>query len=176
MNIGSPLPPPPPPHTHTGQTVGITWNGTMVANNSLVTLSVVLQRANIVPGPLYPLVCQGITGGQWYEPNGTLYPAALPITTPGGYGQLNGSLYRATPSVFPHGVQCCTNTTVTLCVAMYSDLNLAASVSLPNTSTSYILSVAATCKWREKYIACVMEVLTLPQMVLTSQEVSSFSC
>ena len=181
MNIGSPLPPPPPhTHTHTGQTVGITWNGTMVANNSLVTFSVVAPRVNASSPSQYPLVCQGIAGGQWYEPNGTLYPAALPITTPGGYGQQNVStaveLYRGTPFDFPHGVQCCTNTTVTLCVAMYSDLNLAASVSLPNTSTSYILSVAATCKWREKYIACVMEVLTLPQMVLTSQEVSSFSC
>ena len=134
------------PH-HAGQAVGITWNGMMVANNSLVTLSVVLQRANIAVGTggLYPLVCQGIAGGHWYQPNGVLYPAALPITTSGGYGQLNGSLYRATPSDFPHGVQCCTNTTITLCVGMYSDFNLANS-TLSNTSTSYMLSVAATCK------------------------------
>ena len=66
----------------------------------------------------------------------------------GGYGQRNVSggveLYRGTPSVFPHGVQCCTNTTITLCVGMYSDLTLAASVGL--TGTSYDLSVAATCK------------------------------
>ena len=123
----------------------------MVANNSLVTLSVVLQRANIVPGPLYPLVCQGIAGGQWYEPNGVLYPAALPITTPGGFGQRNLStaveLYRGTPSDFPHGVQCCTNTTITLCVGTYTDLNLATSVSLSTAApNSYALSVAATCK------------------------------
>ena len=68
--------------------------------------TVLLQRANIVPGPLYPLVCQGIAGG-WYEPNGVLYPAALPITTPGGYGQLNGSamveLYCGAP-VFSHNL------------------------------------------------------------------------
>ena len=134
-------------HTHTGEGVWITWNGMTVANNSLVTLSVVIQRANIALGTngLYPLVCQGIAGGQWYEPNGVLYPAALPITTPGGYGQLNGSLYRATPSVFPHGVQCCTNTTITLCVGMYTDLRLAAS-TLFTTSASYTLSVTATCK------------------------------
>ena len=119
----------------------------MVVNNSLVTRSVVLQRANIAPGEgLYPLVCQGIEEGQWHEPNGTLYPAALPLTTPGGYGQLNGSLYCGA-SDFPHGVQCCTNTTITLCVGMYSDLALAASISLSNTSTAnYNLSVAATCK------------------------------
>ena len=120
----------------------------MVANNSLVTLSVALQNANLTPGPLYPLVCQGIAGGQWYEPNGVLYPAAL---TPGDYGQLNVSagvqLYRATPYDFPHGVQCCTNTSITLCVGMYSDLTLAASVSLSvSAPTSYALSVAATCK------------------------------
>ena len=123
----------------------------MVANNSLVTLSVVLQRANLPSKPQYPLVCQNITGGQWYEPNGVLYTAALPITTPGGYGQLNRStgveLYRGTPSDFPHGVQCCTNTGITLCVGMYSDLNLAASVGLATTNpTNYVLSAAATCK------------------------------
>ena len=120
----------------------------MVANNSLVTLSVVQQSANIAPGPLYPLLCQGIAGGQWYEPNGILYPA---VNNTGGYGQLIVSegveLYRGTPDVLAHGVQCCTNTTITLCVAMYSDLTLAVSVSLYNTSTaSYALSVAATCK------------------------------
>ena len=52
-------------------------------------------------------------------------------------GQRNVSggveLYRGAPPVFPHGVQCCTNTTITLCVGMYSDLTLAQSpsVSLP---------------------------------------------
>ena len=54
------------------------------------------------------------------------------VSTPGGLGQRNVSggveLYRGTPVVFPHGVQCCTNTTITLCVGMYSDLTLAASV------------------------------------------------
>ena len=133
---------------HTGQTVGITWNGMMVANNSLVTLSVVLQRTNIAVGTggLYPLVCQGIAGGLWYAPNGMLYPAADPNIT-GGYGQANGALYRGSPVTFPgYGAQCCTNTTITLCVGMYSDLVLAASAPLPTTSTSYILSVAATCK------------------------------
>ena len=123
----------------------------MVKNNSLVTLSVVLQRvsASNNSGLLLPLVCEGITGGQWYGPNG-LFPLATPdpTSTPGGLGQRNVSggveLYRGTPSVFPHGVQCCTNTTITLCVGMYTDLTLAASVSL--TGTSYALSVAATCK------------------------------
>ena len=133
----------------TGQTVGITWNGMMVANNSLVTLSTVLQRINIAPGPLYPLVCQGIAGGQWYEPNGVLYPTADP-TINTGYGQANGSLYRGSPVTFPgYGAQCCTNTTITLCVGMYADLNLATSMSvnLPTTApNSYALSVAATCK------------------------------
>ena len=122
----------------------------MVANNSLVTLSVVLQRASMEPGPLYPLVCQGIEEGQWYEPNGILYPA---VNNTGGYGQLIVSegveLYRGTPDVLPHGVQCCTNTTITLCVGMYSDLTLATSkpVDLYNTNNAnYYLSVAATCK------------------------------
>ena len=132
-------------------TAWITWDGMLIPNNSLVTLSVVLQRANIPSGPLYPLVCQAQTGGQWYDPNGILYPAALPITTPGGYGQLNGSttveLYRGMPSVFPHGVQCCANTTIALCVGMYSDLTLASSVGLATINpTSYNLSVAATCE------------------------------
>ena len=119
----------------------------MVANNSLVSLSPVLQRTNIVPGPLYPLVCQGIAGGQWYEPNGVLYPAADPTIT-GGYGQANGSLYRGSVFTFPgYGAQCCTNTTITLCVGMYSDLTLAAAVNLSTAApTSYALSVAATCK------------------------------
>ena len=120
----------------------------MVANNSLVTLAVVLQRTNIVPGPtLYPLVCQGIAGGQWYEPNGVLYPAADPNIN-GGYGQANGSLYCGSPVTFPgYGAQCCTNTTITLCVGLYSDLTQAASVSLSTSApTSYALSVAATCK------------------------------
>ena len=128
-------------------------------------------------------MCQEITGGQWYDPSGVLFPLATPdpVSTPGGLGQQNVSggveLYRGTPSVFPHGVQCCTNTTITLCVGMYSDLTLANAINLAiQNGYSYALSVAATCKQRGKYITCVMEVLTLPQMVLTSQEVSSFSC
>ncbi|KAL5486614.1 hypothetical protein EMCRGX_G019117 [Ephydatia muelleri] len=136
----------------TGQS--ITWNGQVVRNNSLVTLSVVLRRVSAPNGTTYPLVCQGITGGQWYEPSGVLFPLAMPdmvnVTLPrGGLGQRNVSggveLYRGTPPVFPHGVQCCTNTTITLCVGMYSDLTLAASVSLPIANGyNYALSVAAT--------------------------------
>ena len=126
----------------------------MVANNSLVTLSVVPNRVSTLnTANQYPLVCQGIAGGQWYEPNGGLYPLATPdpTTTPGGLGQRNVSagveLYRGTPGVFPHGVQCCTNTTITLCVGMYTDLTLANSVSLSTAAyTNYALSVAATCK------------------------------
>ena len=128
----------------------------MVRNNSLVTLSVVLRRVSALNGITYPLVCQGITGGQWYEPSGVLFPLAMPdmvnVTLPrGGLGQRNVSggveLYRGTPPVFPHGVQCCTNTTITLCVGMYTDLTLAASVSLPIANGyNYALSVAATCK------------------------------
>ena len=130
----------------------------MVRNNSLVTLSAVLQRVSVSIGTLYPLVCQGITGGQWYEPSGVLFPLAMPdmvnVTLPrGGLGQRNVSggveLYRATAPVFPHGVQCCTNTTITLCVGMYTDLTLAQSpsVSLPTSNGyNYGLSVAATCK------------------------------
>ena len=118
-----------------------------------MTLSVVTNRVSSSAPPQYPLVCQEMTGGQWYEPSGVLFPLAMPdmvnVTLPrGGLGQRNVSggveLYRGTPPVFPHGVQCCTNTTITLCVGMYSDLKLAADVSL--TGTSYGLSVAATCK------------------------------
>ena len=126
----------------------------MVANNSLVTLSVVANRVSISSTFQPPLVCQGIIGGQWYEPNGALYPLATPDPVPdstGGYGQRNVSagveLYRGTPVVFPHGVQCCTNTTITLCVGMYTDLTLANSVGLSTAAyTNYTLSVAATCK------------------------------
>ena len=131
----------------------ITWNGMTVANNSLLTLAVVLQRVSVISNPRYPLMCEGITGGQWYQPNGALFPLATldPTTTPGGLGQRNVSqgveLYFGTPSVFPYGFQCCTNTTITLCVGMYSDLTLAASVGLVTSApTSYALSVAATCK------------------------------
>ena len=141
-------------HTHAGQS--ITWNGQVVKNNSLVSLSVVKQRVNSPNTDLYPLVCQGITGGQWYEPSGVLFPLAMPdmvnVTLPrGGLGQRNVSggveLYRGTPPVFPHGVQCCTNTTITLCVGMYSDLTLAASVNLTTSNGyNYALSVAASCK------------------------------
>ena len=139
--------------SHTGQTAGITWNGMSVANNSLVTLTVVLQRVSAVSNSRYPLMCEGITGGQWYQPNGALFPPATPDPpyTPGGWGQRNVSrgveLYRGTPYDFPHGVQCCTNTTTTLCVGMYTDLTLAASSGIATSGTmGYTLSVAATCK------------------------------
>eukprot|EP00731_Ephydatia_muelleri_P018991 Em0011g1031a len=132
-----------------GQSIPL--NGQVFRNNSLVTLSVVLQRVNSTNTDLYPLVCQGITGGQWYEPNGVLFPLATPdpVSTPGGLGQRNVSggveLYRGTPSVFPHGVQCCTNTTITLCVGMYSDLTLANATNLATSNGyNYALSVAAT--------------------------------
>ena len=122
----------------------------MVANNSLVTLAVIQNRVSATSGSQFPLVCEGITGGQWYQPNGALYPLATPDpVTMGGLGQRNVSvgveLYRGTPSVLPHGVQCCTNTTITLCVGMYTDLTLAASSGIIGT-TSYFLSVAAICK------------------------------
>ena len=125
----------------------------MVANNSLVTLSAVPNRVSTLGqnASQYPLMCQGMAGGQWYEPNGVLFPLATPDPVPdstGGYGQRNVSagveLYCGTPPVFPHGVQCCTNTSITLCVGMYTDLTLAAASGL--TGTSYALSVAATCK------------------------------
>ncbi|KAL5486473.1 hypothetical protein EMCRGX_G018956 [Ephydatia muelleri] len=65
-----------------------------------------------------------------------------------GLGQRNVSgveLYRGTPDVFTHGVECCTNTTITLCVGMYTDLTLAASVNLATSNGyNYALSVAAT--------------------------------
>ncbi|KAL5486464.1 hypothetical protein EMCRGX_G018943 [Ephydatia muelleri] len=139
-------------HTHAGQ--NITWNGQVVRNNSLVTLSAVPNRVSSSAPPQYPLVCQGITGGQWYEPSGVLFPLAMPdmvnVTLPhGGLGQQNVSggveLYRGTPPVFPHGVQCCTNTTITLCVGMYSDPALANSSNLATSNGyNYGLSVAAT--------------------------------
>ena len=98
-------------------------------------------------------MCEGIAGGQWYQPNGALFPLATPdpVNAPGGLGQRNVSfgaeLYRGTPYDFPHGVQCCTNTTITLCVGMYTDLTLAASSGIATSATSgYALSVAATCK------------------------------
>ena len=136
-----------------GQTARITWIGMTVANNSLVTLSVVPNRVSTFNNSALqkPLVCEGITGGQWYQPNGALFPLATPdpVNTPGGLGQRNVSrgveLYRGTPPVFPHGVQCCTNTTITLCVGMYTDLTLAA-VSGINGTNSYALFVAAICK------------------------------
>ena len=110
-------------YAHTGQTAGITWNGMSVANNSLVTLAVVLERVSVISTSLFPLVCEGITGGQWYQPNGAMFPLD-PITIPGGLGQRNVSvgveLYRRTLSAFLHGVQCCTKTTITICVGMSS--------------------------------------------------------
>ena len=122
-----------------------------------MSISAVTSRVSTLNSTVaqYPLVCEGITGGQWYQPNGALFPLATPdpYNTPGGLGQRNGTvgveLYRGTPSVFPHGVQCYTNTTITLCVGMYTDLTLALSgvVNLPvSAPTSYALSVAATCK------------------------------
>ena len=144
--------------TQTGQP-RITWNQNalfvMIANNSLVSLSAVTPRVSTLNSTASqkPLVCEGITGGQWYQPNGALFPLATPdpVTTPGGLGQRNVSrgveLYRGTPSVFPHGIQCCTNTTITLCVGMYTDLTLAASSGIATSGTmGYTLSVAATCK------------------------------
>ena len=124
----------------------------MVANNSLVTLAAIQNRVNTSSTQRFPLVCKGITGGQWYQPNGALFPLATPDpVTMGGLGQRNVSvgveLYRGTPSDFPHGVQCCTNTTITLCVGMYTDLTLAASSGIAISGTmGYALSVAATCK------------------------------
>ena len=121
-----------------------------------MTLSVVPSRVSSSAPPQYPLVCQGITGGQWYEQSGVQFPLAMPdmvnVTLPrGGLGQRNVSggveLYRGTPSVFPHGVQCCTNATITLCVGMYSDLTLANTTNLATSNGyNYGLSVAATCK------------------------------
>ncbi|KAL5486487.1 hypothetical protein EMCRGX_G018974 [Ephydatia muelleri] len=138
-------------HYRGGQAVGVTWNGQTVKNNSLVSLSAVQSRVNATTSLAQaPLVCQGITGGQWYDPSGVLFRLATtdPVTF-GGYGQRNVSggvaLYRGGPAVFPHGVQCCTNTTITLCVGMYSDLTLAASVNLATQNGyNYGLSVAAT--------------------------------
>ena len=146
-------------HDHFISPIGqprITWNQNelfvMAANNSLWSLAAVQNRVSTSNQSAYmkPLVCEGITGGQWYQPNGALFPLATPDSvTMGGLGQRNVSrgveLYRGTPSDFTHGVQCCTNTTITLCVGMYTDLTLAASSGIIGT-TSYNLSVAATCK------------------------------
>eukprot|EP00731_Ephydatia_muelleri_P019059 Em0011g1099a len=55
----------------------IIWNGQVVRNNSLVTLSVVQNRFSSSAPPYYPLLCQGITGGQWYEPSGVLFTLTL---------------------------------------------------------------------------------------------------
>ena len=108
----------------------------------------------MVSGTLFPLVCEGMTGGQWLQPKGALLPLATPdnVTTPHAWGQTNMScgvvLYRGAPSDFPYGVLCCTNTTVTFCVGMYSDLTLAASSGLVTSApNSYALSVAATFKY-----------------------------
>ena len=137
----------------------ITWNYNVlfvtVANNSLVSLSAVTPRVSTLNSTAtqYPLVCEGIAGGQWYQPNGALFPLATPdtVTPSQSWGQRNVSrgveLYRGTPSDFPHGAQCCTNTTITLCVGMYTDLTLAASSGIAASGTmGYALSVAATCK------------------------------
>ena len=146
-------------HDHFISPVGqprITWNQNelfvMAANSSLWSLSAVQNRVSTSNQSAYmkPLVCEGITGGQWYQPNGALFPLATPDSvTMGGLGQRNVSrgveLYRGTPYDFPHGVQCCTNTTITLCVGMYTDLTLANASGIIGT-TSYNLSVAATCK------------------------------
>ena len=140
---------------HTGQTFGITWNGIGVANNSLITLSVVTNRVSTLGQSMAqsPLTCLGIAGGQWYKTNGVPFPLATPdpTITPGGLGQRNVpggvELYRGTPSVFPHGIQCCTNGTTALCIGMYSDLTLAESINLQTSSViNYALSMAAACK------------------------------
>ena len=117
-----------------------------------MSLSVVLPKVDAVATPQYPLLCQGITGGQWYQPSGAPFLLATdPVTTPDVLGQRRVpggvELYRGTLSTFPHGIQCCTNTTITLCVGMYSDLRLATSANLATLNgTNYGLSVAATCK------------------------------
>ena len=135
-----------------GEDLWITWNETMVKNNSLVSLSAFQSKVSATPSPglQYPLVCQG---GQWYDAKGDQFKEATPdpVTTPEGLGQRNVSgrveLYCGTPPVFPHGVQCCTNTIITLCIGMYTDLTYAASVSLATLNhVNYALSVAATCK------------------------------
>ena len=117
------------------------------SKNSLVSLSVVLQRVSEPTDSkqLVPLVCQGITGGQWYQPDGVLIPmqampdtmnVTLPCDARGGLGQRNVSagmkLHRGVPSVF----------------LMYTNLILAVSAGL--SGTNYALSVAATCKQRGK--------------------------
>ena len=125
----------------------------MVANNSLVSLSVVASRVNGTSQSQPPLVCQGIAGGQWYESKEAIFPLATPdpVTTPGGLGQLNVSageeLHIETPDDFKYGILCCTNTTITLCAGIYSDLTYAASHNLSTMNpANYSLSVAATCK------------------------------
>ena len=127
-----------------------------VANNSLVTLSVVTNRVGTLNLSAYqaPLLCQGIAGGQWYQSNGALFPLAQdPVTTPGGLGQRNVSkgveLFRGTPYDFPHGVQCCTNATISLCVGVYTDLTLAAASGIATSAPNvHARSIAATCKQR----------------------------
>ena len=112
----------------------------MVNNNSLVDILVVLPTVNTKNGSQYPLVCEGIKGGQWYQPNGTQFPL-ITKNALGGLGQRNVSgkveLFSGNTTFFPHGVQCCTNTTTTLCVGMYTPVV---------NSTNDALSVAATCK------------------------------
>ncbi|KAL5479268.1 hypothetical protein EMCRGX_G022767 [Ephydatia muelleri] len=151
--------------TLAGQNI-ITWNNMPVANNSLVTLSVVANRVSTLGLSAHqaPLVCQGIAGGQCYEPNGALYPLATPdpvLYSTGDYGQRNESagveLYRGTPVVFPHRVQCCTNTTITFCVGLYTDLTLANSVDLSTAAyANYTLSVAATFNANGSSHACAL--------------------
>lgn len=118
----------------------ITWNATTIKNNSLVALSVVLPSVGTKNGTQYPIVCKGITGGQWYQPNGALFPLVTNATSiVENISQYNASggvqLYNGNPPSFPRGVQCCTNTTTTLCVGIYS-----------NITTNDTLSEAATCK------------------------------
>ena len=78
-------------------------------------------------------ILREIEGGQWYEPSGVLFPLAMP-------DMVNITL--------PRGVQCCTNSTITLCVGMYTDLTQAdspANLTMTN-PISYALSAEATCK------------------------------
>eukprot|EP00731_Ephydatia_muelleri_P019086 Em0011g1126a len=82
------------PLSSSKQSQSIIWNGQVVRNNSLVTLSVVPNRVSSSAPPQYPLVCQGITGGQWYELSGVLFPLATPdpVSTPGDGPNITGGV------------------------------------------------------------------------------------
>ena len=131
----------------------------MVRNNSLVSISLVLRRVSASNFTQHPLVCQGITGGQWYEPSGVLFPLAMPdmvnVTLPrGGLGQQNVSRSSAvscnSSCLLIWCSMCCTNTTITRCVGMYTDLINAAAVNLATASdrsTNIYLQQHPDCDW-----------------------------